>query len=105
MNQALRKKLIRLAHANPALRADLLPLLTHKQAGGNATLVAMDKALRSAQRAVKKALKELEASPLAQDARGSVGPTAIRDLSALRDQLERLVGRNSPFIWSMVPLE
>jgi hypothetical protein len=44
----------------------------------------------------------LKKSPASKGDAGSVVPSAVRDLTALAKSLEKVVGKSSPFIWSLI---
>ena len=69
-------------------------------AENNRVLLDMAAKGRLLTKAVAAALKEL--APLAKDPPGSVGRTAIRDLTVLKGALDRIVGRDAPYVWEVL---
>ena len=99
----LRSKLIRLAHENPALRPHLLPILRSKTAAAaNWLLPILERNLRELYKDLQGHIKLLEKSPASKDEPGAVVPTLIRDLKKLALDLDRLVGRSSPYAWDVI---
>lgn len=98
----LRSKIIRLAHQNPESRPHLLPLIAKTAGESDPVLVKMEKDLRKAHDSVSKAVAMLKKSPAAKGPKGSVVPTAIRDLNSLLMNLNRVVGNDAPYIWALI---
>ena len=101
---SLRSSLIRLAHSNPKLRGDILPLLK-TGAENNPDLVKMDENCADALQSVIKALATIKRSKAYKSGDSKVVREAVKDLEKLRKSLEEIVGDNTPYQWDVIDLD